>query len=274
MTYSLSAPLRAVILAAGLGSRLRPFTDRRPKPLVEVRGVPILHNALLNLAAVGVKETTIVVGYRREAIEHYCGNAFAGMRIVYVDSDVFDCTGSAYSLWLASATLTKGDALLLEGDVFFDAALLQRVLRLDGNVAAIDGFDSTMTGSAALLDSTGKVLEFRMNQSAATAAAAPIYKTVNIYRFTAHTLRHVIVPALGRVIAAGDRKCYVEQVLAQLVGSGELQLHGVRCEGVRWFEIDSEADLRQAEQIFHAGEPVAQPALQPEFAFAMARQRG
>lgn len=273
MTYSLNAPSRAVILAAGMGSRLRPFTDRRPKPLVEVRGVPILHNALLNLAAVGVKETTIVVGYRREAIEQYCGREFAGMRIVYVESDVFDCTGSAYSLWLAGATLKKGDALLLEGDVFFDAALLQRVLRLDGNVAAIDAFDSTMTGSAALLDPTGKVLEFRMNQSAATAGVAPLYKTVNIYRLTAPTLRHVILPALERVIAAGDRKCYVEQVLAQLIGSGALQLHGVRCEGVRWFEIDSEADLRQAERIFDADEHAA-PVVQPQFAFSIAQQSG
>src|SRR4029453_14376450 len=112
-------PQRAVILAAGLGSRLRPFTDDRPKPLVPVHGMPILHNALLNLAAVGVKEVTIVVGYRRQIIERYGGEFFAGMHIFYVTSDAFESTGSAYSLWLAREALLSGDSWLLEGDVFF-----------------------------------------------------------------------------------------------------------------------------------------------------------
>lgn len=69
-------PKRAVILAAGFGSRLRPLTDLRPKPLVEVNGVPILHNALRNLEAVGVEDVTIVVGYRKDAIQYACGSRF------------------------------------------------------------------------------------------------------------------------------------------------------------------------------------------------------
>jgi len=246
-----SVPERAVILAAGLGSRLRPFTDDRPKPLVEVRGVPILHNALRNLSAAGVKETTIVVGYRRESIKRCCGDTFEGMRIVYADSDAFDRTGSAYSLWLASETLLKGDTLLLEGDVFFDLALLERVLSMQGDVAAVDLFEHGVTGSAAVLGAHGDVLEFRMNQSIATAAVEPMFKTVNIYRFTARTLSHVVVPALQAVIDAGERKCYVEQVLARLIESGALKLSSALCTSARWFEIDNEADLRRAEQIFH-----------------------
>jgi NDP-sugar pyrophosphorylase family protein len=270
-----SVPERAVILAAGLGSRLRPFTDDRPKPLVEVRGVPILHNALRNLSAAGVKETTLVVGYRREAIKRCCGDTFEGMRIVYVDSDAFDRTGSAYSLWLASSTLLKGDTLLLEGDVFFDLALLRRVLSMRGDVAAVDLFDHGVTGSAALLATDGGVVEFRMNQSIATAAIEPMFKTVNVYRFTAQTLSEVIVPALERVIEDGERKCYVEQVLARLIESGALKLASALCISARWFEIDNEADLRRAEQIFNfigsapsLQEPVA---LGPSYQFAPAQ---
>jgi len=248
---SSSAPQHAVILAAGLGSRLRPFTDDRPKPLVEVRGVPILHNALRNLAQAGVKQTTIVVGYRREAIQGRCGESFAGMRIVYVESDAFDRTGSAYSLWLTREALRSGDTWLLEGDVFFERALLARMLRCEGDVAAVDVFDETISGSAALLTPEGSVQEFRMGQNAATALGKSLYKTVNIYRFTANTLQRVIVPALDRVIGGGDRRCYVEQVLAQVLATQELKLHGAVCRGVHWYEIDNEADLRRAEQIFN-----------------------
>ncbi|WP_157158168.1 NTP transferase domain-containing protein, partial [Bradyrhizobium genomosp. III] len=61
-------PRRAIVLAAGLGSCLRPLTDLRPKPLVEVNGMPILHNALRNLEAIGVGEVTVV-----DAIQYACG---------------------------------------------------------------------------------------------------------------------------------------------------------------------------------------------------------
>lgn len=261
------SPDRAVILAAGLGSRLRPFTDDRPKPLVEVSGVPILHNALRNLARIGVKETAIVVGYRSEAIKHCCGDSFAGMRISYVESNAFDRTGSAYSLWLTRDALLAGDTWLLEGDVFFDDALLPAVLTADGDVAAVDVFDDFISGSAALLTPEGRVLEFRTNQTAATVNGQPLYKTVNIYRFTADTLARVIVPALDRRIGAGERQCYVEQVLAQLLESRAIELNGVICNDVHWYEIDNEADLRRAESIFGSmarpGLSARQAGLQP-----------
>jgi NDP-sugar pyrophosphorylase family protein len=247
-----NVPRHAVILAAGLGSRLRPLTDDRPKPLVEVCGVPILHNALRNLAAVGVKEATLVVGYRHEEIERLCGDIFAGVRLRYIVSDVFASTGSAYSLWLARSTLQSGDAWLLEGDVFFEPALLHRVLYRDGDVAAVDAFDESMTGSAAWVAPDGSVREFRMNQSVRTIGAEPLYKTVNICRFAASTLRNTVVPALNALVAGGNHKCYVEQMLAQLIAAGPLKLSGAFCSGVRWFEIDNAADLRIAESIFGA----------------------
>ena len=245
-----NSPHRAVILAAGLGSRLRPLTDDRPKPLIEVHGVPILHNALRNLAAVGVKEATIVVGYRRKEIERCCGDIFAGVRIEYVVSDVFERTGSAYSLWQARAALLRGDTWFLEGDVFFELALLQKVLRQEGDVAAVDLFDDTINGSAAWVNPDGSVREFRMNQSVASIGDEPLYKTVNVCRFTAQTLERTLVPALDRLIGEGTHKGYVEQVLAQLIASGSLRLRGAFCSGLRWFEIDNAADLRIAESIF------------------------
>jgi NDP-sugar pyrophosphorylase family protein len=249
MTLFASAP-RAVILAAGLGSRLRPFTTDRPKPLVRVHDTPILLNALRNLAAVGVQEATLVVGYRSDAIQALCGNECCGVRVTYVESSVYDRTGSAYSLWLARETLLQGDALLLEGDVFFEAALLHRLMRSDGDTAAVDEFDSLITDSAALVSTDGTVSEFRMNQSALTIGDAPLYKTVNLYRFTASTLREVLVPQLDALIASGNRTAYVEQFLAQLLERRSFRLTAAQCRGARWFEIDNHADLRRAEEIF------------------------
>ena len=103
---------KAVILAAGVGDRLRPFTDEFPKALVEVGGVPILDNSLSHLAAVGTEEITIVVGHHKEAIIERYGSSYLGMSMAYVVSEDYEKTNNIYSLWLARGHLAQ-DVLLL-----------------------------------------------------------------------------------------------------------------------------------------------------------------
>ncbi|MGY4363179.1 NDP-sugar pyrophosphorylase family protein [Bradyrhizobium sp. i1.7.7] len=156
---------RAVILAAGMGSRLRPYTEFVPKPLVEVNGTPMLHNALHQLSELGAREATIVVGYREEAIEQSCGHRFEEVDIEYVHNPIFDRTGSAYSLWLARNTMLAGDTVFLEGDVFFEREVLERTLRTVSStkqsVAAVAAFNAAMSGSAVELADDGFCCHFR-----------------------------------------------------------------------------------------------------------------
>lgn len=248
-----AAPKKAVILAAGFGSRLRPLTDLRPKPLVEVNGTPILHNALRNLEAVGVEEATIVIGYRKDAIQYACGSLFGGLKINYVESVVFDRTGSAYSLWLARDALLSGDCYLLEGDVFFEEDALRYLMMSDAaNTAAVAPFDPSMEGSAAILSSDGFISEVRLKQTAASLASGgpPLFKMMNLIRFSGADLRTKIVPVLGDIIGSGATKAYTEELLGILIERNGLQLAAARCDDLRWYEIDSEEDLRAAERIF------------------------
>ncbi|WP_342739982.1 phosphocholine cytidylyltransferase family protein [Bradyrhizobium sp. B117] len=247
------APRKAVILAAGFGSRLRPLTDLRPKPLVEVNGRPILHNALWNLEAVGVENVTIVVGYRKDAIQYACGKDFGGLEIEYVESSVFDRTGSAYSLWLARDALLSGDCFLLEGDVFFEEDVLHHLMLSQAtDVAAVAPFTETMEGSAVLLSDGGLITSFRMKQTAANLVAngPRLFKTMNLLRFSAATLRTMIVPTLDDIIGSGAWQAYTEELLADLVERRGLRLAAARCDDLKWYEIDSTEDLLIAERIF------------------------
>lgn len=259
-----TVPTRAVILAAGFGSRLRPLTDLRPKPLVEVNGTPILHNALRNLDAIGVTEVTIVVGYRKDAIEYACGSQFGNLQINYVESTVFDRTGSAYSLWLARDTLISGDCYLLEGDVFFEEGALRELARCPApNAAAVAPFDAAMEGSAVLLSDDGFISEIRLKQTAENLAlpGPTLFKTMNLLRFSAAALRGVIVPVLNDLIGSGATKAYTEEFLGHLIERHGLQLAAVRCDELRWYEIDCTDDLRIAEGIFAKA-----PQLRPQVA--------
>ncbi|PDT64824.1 hemolysin activation protein [Bradyrhizobium ottawaense] len=247
------APKNAVILAAGCGSRLRPLTDLRPKPLIEVNGTSILHNALRNLEIVGVEGVTIVVGYRKDAIQYACGSRFGALRIKYVESTVFDRTGSAYSLWLARDALLSGDCFLLEGDVFFEEDVLRYLISCPGtDVAAVVPFDVSMEGSAVLLSQNGLISGFRLKQTASNLVAdgPKLFKTMNLLRLSAPTLKATIVPALDDIIAAGARQTYTEELFGYLIQKRGLQLAAARCDGLRWYEIDSAEDLQIAERIF------------------------
>ncbi|WP_342710050.1 phosphocholine cytidylyltransferase family protein [Bradyrhizobium sp. B124] len=262
---TMDAPKNAVILAAGFGSRLRPLTDLRPKPLVEVNGTPILFNALRNLETVGVQQITIVVGYRKDAIQYACGRRFGGLEINYVESSTFDQTGSAYSLWLARDALLSGDCILLEGDIFFEEDAL-RYLRMDraSAVAAVAPFDEPMEGSAVLLSDRGFITAFRMKQTAASLVPGGphLFKTLNLLLFSATTLRTMLVPALDEIIGSGATQAYTEELLAYLVERRGLQLAAARCDGLRWYEIDSTEDLRIAERIFSSATATIPSTLQ------------
>jgi glucose-1-phosphate thymidylyltransferase len=112
--------MQAVVLAAGEGTRLRPLTETRPKALVEVAGKPILVRCLEQLAALGVDEFVVVVGYRAEQVIDYLGDEFQGIPVTY--------TYQRERLGLAHALLTveehvDGAFVLMLGDNVFEANL-------------------------------------------------------------------------------------------------------------------------------------------------------
>src|SRR4051812_11891584 len=88
--------LRALVLAAGLGTRLRPLTDLVPKPLLPVTGVPLLGYTLAQLAVLGCEEVAINLHYLGEKIRQRFGPSFAGMRITYSEEPVLLGTLGAF----------------------------------------------------------------------------------------------------------------------------------------------------------------------------------
>ena len=90
---------KAMLLAAGRGTRMRELTDELPKPMIAVRGKPILQHIVEGLASAGVKEILIVVGYRKEVVTEFFGDGSKfGVRISYVTQVVQDGTGRVVEL--------------------------------------------------------------------------------------------------------------------------------------------------------------------------------
>lgn len=113
----------AIILAGGLGTRLRQITGEVPKPLAPVCGRPFLEHLLRYLAAEGIARVCLAVGYRCEMIMEHFGQEFAGMELVYsIESEPL---GTGGALRQALELMHAKDILVLNGDTLFRIPLQQ-----------------------------------------------------------------------------------------------------------------------------------------------------
>lgn len=104
--------MQCVILAAGKGTRLRPLTERTPKPLVEVAGKTLLDHIVGALPS-AIDELIIVTGYLGEQIRQHCGEEFYGRKVTYVNQT--EQNGTAKALWLCKDFI-KGRFLFMFAD--------------------------------------------------------------------------------------------------------------------------------------------------------------
>ena len=119
--------MKAVILAAGVGKRLWPVTQHRPKCLVEIGGQTLLSRYLSSLASVGVQRADIVVGYKQEMIRAAVESNPFGVRIQFLVNEQFH-RGSISSLWIARTALDD-DVVIMDADVLFHQDILRRLVR-------------------------------------------------------------------------------------------------------------------------------------------------
>ncbi|MBA5865666.1 MAG: NTP transferase domain-containing protein [Nitrospira sp. CR1.3] len=119
--------MKAVILAAGVGKRLWPVTQHRPKCLIEIGGQSLLHRYLRSLAEVGIPRADIVVGYKQEMIRAAASSNSCGVRINFLVNEQFH-RGSISSLWIARTALDD-DVIVMDADVLFHREILRRLVQ-------------------------------------------------------------------------------------------------------------------------------------------------
>ena len=136
--------MQTVVLAAGRGTRMRPLTDRRPKPMLPVADRPLLAHTLDVAVEGGASRFVIVVGYRDEAVRDYVGDTYAGVPVTYVTQT--EQRGTADAVRLAGDELEKGPFVVLNGDAIFDSDGISRLYRSGPAVACYCVDDPTQYG--------------------------------------------------------------------------------------------------------------------------------
>ena len=238
--------MKAIILAAGQGLRLKPETDNLPKCLVRVKNVPILQYQLESLEGLGITTCIIVKGFKGELIRDAYGRKFGNLKLDYVTNDYFMETNNIYSLWCAKEYLAD-DIILIEGDVLFDKHILEDIINgADRNCAVIDDFRSGMDGTVVLEEDNCVRSMILKSRQTADFDYSKAFKTVNIYSFDRATMQDYLIPTLDSWVNEGFTNEFYEATIAYLIEQGAFRLGTQHVGTRRWAEIDTPDDLVQA----------------------------
>ncbi|MFI8323924.1 sugar phosphate nucleotidyltransferase [Streptomyces sp. NPDC085529] len=238
-----------LVLAAGAGRRLRPYTDTLPKALVPVDGdTTILDLTLKNFAEIGLTEVAIVVGYRKEAVyaRKEALEAKYGLQITLVDNDKAEEWNNAYSLWCAREVLKRG-VILANGDTVHPVSVEKTLLAARGRgqkiILALDTVKQLADEEMKVVTAEGKGVQ-RITKLMDPAEATGEYIGVTLIEAeAAEELADALKATFER-----DPDLYYEDGYQELVNRG-FTVDVEPIGEVSWVEIDNHDDLAKGREI-------------------------
>jgi len=232
--------MKALILAAGGSSRLRPVTQYIPKCLVKINTKTIIDLELEPLMALGIKEIIVTTGYHEQKVRQHLSQYRGSFKTIYVQNNLYDSTNYIYSLWLAK-DLIDDDILLLHGDLLFDNTLPKRLIEstFENNVLVNKTIPPPEKDFKAVVHGN-IVKKIGVNIMGRQAwFCAPIYKL-------SPTFFRRWMKEIDAFVAAGNVHCYAEDALNGILG--DLDLRAVFYENEFCMEIDTIKDLNIAKR--------------------------
>lgn len=243
--------MQGLILAAGMGKRLKKLTSGNTKCMVKVNGVTMIERSLRILDKKHLSRIVIVVGYKGQNLIDYIETLNINTPITYVNNPIYDKTNNIYSLALAKDYLCSEDTLLLESDLVFEESVIDELLDDERpNLALVDKFESWMDGTCLKIDEDDCISDFIPGKYLKFSDKENYYKTVNIYKFSAKFSANTYVPFLTAYEKAMGENEYYESVIKLIAMLETKEIRAKRLNGETWYEIDNIQDLNIAESLF------------------------
>ncbi|MEU2159747.1 phosphocholine cytidylyltransferase family protein [Streptomyces chengbuensis] len=238
-----------LVLAAGAGRRLRPYTDTLPKALVPVDGdLSVLDLTLKNFSEIGLTEVAVVVGYRKEAVYARKDELEAtyGLKLTLIDNDKAEEWNNAYSLWCARDVLRRG-VILANGDTVHPVSVEKTLLAARGDgrriILALDTVKQLADEEMKVITADGQGVR-RITKLMDPAGATGEYIGVTLIEpEAAEELADALKATFER-----DPDLYYEDGYQELVNRG-FQIDVAPIGDVSWVEIDNHDDLAKGREI-------------------------
>jgi choline kinase len=234
--------MKAVILAAGQGTRIRSVHGEHPKCLIEVDNTTILDHQLDALSMIGINDIAIVIGYEKEQIiAHVNARHLLTQKIHFIENPAFAITNNIYSLQLALEWVRGDSFIVLNADVIFDPEILDVAVRPHAPISMIvDPLWRDETMKVVILDDH----VIRMSKNISREEFSGTYIGITVF---SKAIQDRFFRKMEDVIAAGRVNEFFNVAVQDLANEG-VPVGYTSTDGLPWAEIDDPVDLRFAQQ--------------------------
>jgi L-glutamine-phosphate cytidylyltransferase len=236
--------MKAVILAAGRGTRLLPLTKNLPKTLLELKGKPVLEYILERVTQNKVDEIIIAIGHHGDKIKNHVGDSYKGVPVKYVFNPIYDKTNSTYSLWLAK-DVVGDDFIVINSDTFFSRDIIKYLIGFDCEIAL--AIDDSVTGELPEDAMKVTIVDGLIKDA---SKQIPPEKThgdaIGIYKFKGEGVK-LLYKELKRLVDENTLNQLFTFAVKALME--EHKVYPVSTRKLSWIEVDDHNDLKNAEKI-------------------------
>ncbi len=237
--------MKALILAAGLGTRLAPITNDRPKSLVPVNGKPILFKQIENLHESGITDITIISGYKAEILKNAVHEKWPEIKII--KSVDYANTNNMYSAYLGINSMYSNGFiepfLMMNADVFFDASVLRELIGDSSANAVVVDIGKYIEESMKVVEKDGRLVEI----SKKILPEAAFGSSIDVYKFDLDGGKAFFNKCVEYIEQKKELKLWSEVALNDAFT--DVVFRACPLKG-RWLEIDNYDDLAAAESLF------------------------
>ena len=234
--------MKAIILAAGIASRLRPLTDSTPKCLLEINGKSLLKRCIDNLIVNDISELVVVTGYLREMIETFITQNYPSLKVEFIYNDKYSSTNNIYSLWLTKEAVATENILLLDSDILFESQIIGRLLQsTHPDCLALNNHPLGEEEIKVIADNNGLIKEISKTCSISDA----IGESIGIEKFSTPLVK-VLFDELDNLILKQDKvNVFYEVAFENIIQQGS-QIYSVDTTDLFSMELDTVEDFEHA----------------------------
>lgn len=234
--------MKAVILAAGIASRLRPLTDNTPKCLLKVGSKCLLERTIDALILNGFKEFVIVTGYLRDMIEEFVCKTYPDLRVQYIYNKNYASTNNIYSLWLTKTAILGQDMMLLDSDILFDASIITSLINSTyQNCLAMNAHELGDEEIKVIVDKEDKIKEISKTCSISDALG----ESIGIEKFSSSLVKQLFDELDDMIENKGQSNIFYEAAFENIIEKGA-EMYIVDTTQLFSMELDTVDDFETA----------------------------
>lgn len=232
----------AVILAAGKGDRLRPYTSDRPKCMVDLGGTTALELILDSLKTAGIQRVVVVTGYHDDTFRKWVRNLWPDKDLIFVFNEFYESRNNIYSAFEVQDYLRQG-CLLLNSDIVFHPAIIPNVLKSKSEAALVIENRQTLGAEEMKVYVEGTRV-VRISKQLDPGQSYGEYTGIALLGSRAGQL---LADKLSEMIGGGEFDKYYEHAIDEVLDRASFE--AISTQGMPFTEFDTVEDLIQARRI-------------------------